>query len=280
MTHRIATLSLVLAALCPAAASAQSQGGFSARPPSGSFADLAAGRLTVPIHCPSTCTVAARLTVPAQDARRMVLPFWKTNQLLANEDDNDSFEAGDHRLGLELVDAEVRRSLVPSLLFPLLGRVRVKVELQADFDEGGSATPSVTGWLRWPRSPVQRGGRGAAGLVRSISGPASVPLGSATAGFAVRLRQTSAQRVVRAGLVTAGGLLSTRRAAFSLGTRRVGAARLRRGGAFTVRVPLRGKRLDTARSFAPLPAQVYVDVVDSASGAVVDHGIRRFTLTG
>src|SRR3954470_5745580 len=171
MRPRSAALLAAALALPGPAALAQSQGGFSARPPHGSFADLAAGRLEVPVHCPSACTVAARLTVPAQDARRMALPFWKTDQLLAVENDTDTFEAGDAMLGLELVTSAVRKHLVPSLVFPLFSSVRIKVELQADFDSGESATPSVTGRLRWPAPADENGGAGIHGIVRSISGP-------------------------------------------------------------------------------------------------------------
>lgn len=276
---RFALLVAALALPVPTAL-AQSQGGFTARPPHGSFADLAAGRLKVPVHCPTACTVAARLTVPAQDARRMAIPLWKTDQLLAVEGDNDTFAAGDAMLGLELVTAEVRRRLIPSLLFPLFGSVRVKVELQADLDDGESATPSVTSRLVWPPVASENGGRGIPrGIVRSITGPASVTLGTRTAAFDVRLRPTSARSVIRAGVTTAGDILSTTSFTFTDGSRAAGPAALRRGGTFTLHVPLRHGNLATAGQLAPLSAQVFVDVVDSASGRIRDHGIRRFTLT-
>src|SRR3954453_5665072 len=117
MRPRTVAAMAVALALPASSALGQTQGGFTAKPPRGSFADLAAGRLKVPVHCPSACTVAARLTVPAQDARHMALPFWETDQLLAVENDNDTFEAGDSLLGLELVTSAVRKRLVPSLLF-------------------------------------------------------------------------------------------------------------------------------------------------------------------
>jgi hypothetical protein len=166
------------------------------------------------------------------------------------------------------------------LLFPLFGSVRVKVELQADMDDGESATPSVTSRLYWPSVASENGGRGAPrGIVRSISGPSFVPLGTRTAAFDVHLRPTSANSVIRAGVTTAGDILSTTNFAFTDGSRKAGPKALRRGGTFTLRVPLRHGDLGTASQLAPLAAQVFVDVVDRASGAIRDHGIRRFTLT-
>lgn len=280
MRPRTAAVLAVAFALPAPTALGQSQGGFSAKPPRGSFADLAAGRLKVPVHCPTACTVAARLTVPAQDARRMALPFWKTDQLLAVEGDADTFAAGDAMLGLELVTSAVRNYLVPSLLFPLFASVRVKVELQADLDDGESATPSVTSRLVWPAVASENGGRGTPhGIVRSISGPSSVTLGTRSAAFDVRLRTTSAGTVIRAGVTTAGDILSTTDFTFTDGGRRAGPRSLRRGGTFTLHVPLRRGNLSTAGQLAPLAAQVYVDAVAGATGVVRDHGIRRFVLT-
>lgn len=278
-SRTVAAMAAALA-LPTAPALAQTQGGFTAKPPHGSFADLAAGRLKVPVHCPSACTVAARLTVPAQDARRMAMPFWETQQLLAVENDNDTFEAGDWLLGLELVTPAVRKRLVPSLLFPLFATVRVKVELQADLDDGESLTPSVTGRLRWPTPASEQGGRGTpSGIVRSISGPSSFALGTPSGEFSVRLRPTASNRAIRAGVTTAGDILSTPSFAFYDGARKVGQAALRRGGTFTLRVPLRHGNLATATDLAPLAAQVFVDVVDRATRHLRDHAIRRFTLT-
>src|SRR4051794_39105357 len=280
MRSRTVTALAVALALPASPAVAQTQGGFTAKPPRGSFADLAAGRLKVPVHCPSACTVAARLTVPAQDARRMAMPWWETQQLLAVEGDEDTFEEGDWLLGLELVTPAVRKRLTPSLLFGLFSTVRVKVELQADLDDGESLTPSVTGRLRWPAPASEQGGRGSPrGIVRSISGPSSFALGTPSGAFSVRLRPTSGQREIRAGVTTAGAILSTPGFAFYDGAHRAGPAGLRRGGTFTLRVPLRHGNLSTATDLAPLAAQVFVDVVDRATGRVRDHAVRRFVLT-
>jgi len=262
------------------AALGQSEAGFTARPPSGTFRQLADGTLKMRVHCPTNCTVAARLTVPAQDARRMALPFWEEDQLLAVESDNDSFPAGDAMLGFQLVTSAVRRYMVPSFEFPVLGSVRVKVELQADFDDGGSATPSVTGHLLWPATDDENGGRGTPrGIVRSISGPRSVALGTPTASYTVDLRPTSAASTIHAGVHTGGGLLDSASSAFYDGARKVGPKALRRGGTFTLRVGLRHGNLRAANDVAPLAAEVYVDVVDGATGKLRDHGIRRLTLT-
>jgi hypothetical protein len=279
MRSRTAAAMAVALALPTAPAVAQTQGGFTAKPPHGSFADLVAGRLKVPVHCPSACTVAARLTVPAQDARRMAMPFWETQQLLAVENDTDTFEAGDWMLGLELVTPAVRKRLTPSLLFGLFSTVRVKVELQADLDDGESLTPSVTGRLRWPTPASEQGGRGTNGIVRSISGPSSFALGTPSGAFSVRLRPTTSDRVIRAGVTTAGAILSTPSFAFYDGARKAGPAALHRGGTFTLHVPLRHGNLATAADLAPLAAQVFVDVADRATGHLRDHAIHRFALT-
>jgi hypothetical protein len=137
----------------------------------------------------------------------------------------------------------------------------------------------VTGKLRWPQPAPEDGGRGAAGIVRSISGPSSFPLGTRIGAFTVRLRPTGPGRVIRAGVHTAGGLLSSDRFVFLDGGRKATGAALRRGGTFTLRVPLRGKLLRAAKDVAPVAAEVFVDVVDATTDAVRDHGIRRFTLT-
>lgn len=253
-------------------------GSFTAKPPQGTFKQLLAGKLSVPVHCPEACTVAARLIVAAKDARRMALPSWQSNQLLAIENDEDSLPAGNSRLGLTMISAAVARQMRASLAFPVLGNVGIKVELQADWGDGAEGHTSVTGRLRWPSVPGDRGGRGGHGLVRSISGPTAVPLGTATGTFSVRLAPLPAGAKLQAGVRTAGGLLSTESFELYAGSRRAGPAALRRGGTFTMRVPLKGPGLQQADRVAPLPAEVYVRVL-GRSGKRLDRGFRRFTIS-
>lgn len=241
-------------------------GSFTARAPQGSFRDLLDGKLTLPVHCPQDCTVAARLIVAAQDARRMAFPLWRANQVVGTESDEDNLPAGTRRLPLVPASAAVGRQLRGSLAFPIFGWVGIKVEIQADWGEGSYIT-SVTGRLRWPSLPLPRTRRGS---IRSIAAPGTVALGARSVSASVRLGP--GRSLPRGGVRSAGALLDGAGQFFS-GDRVATPAQLRRGGTFTLVARWDEEATKAASGVAPLPAEVFV----KRGGK---RAARRFTVRG
>lgn len=253
--------------LAPGPARAQEADGFSAKAPRGSFGDLSAGRLTMPVHCPQDCTVAANLIVAAADQRRMGFPGWRSQLPVATESDQDSFSAGDSKLTLATFPTLVGR-LKDALAFPLFGRVRIKVELQADWGEGSVIT-SVTGSLRWPLVGDDNGGR--RGTVRGIDVDEPVSLGDRRARFTVRLAPGSS--AFAAGTRVAGSTANSQTFTVLDGARPATKAALARGGTFRVIVRWGAGAVQRASGLTPLAAEAWVQRGTS-------RAVRRFTLRG
>lgn len=229
-------------------------GNFVARAPRGTFRDLLRGRLRVPIQCPQECTVAARLTIPAKDGRRMGIPGSRANPVIGQETDADTFAAGPAMLLLAPPTAQMKRRLRAALAFPLFRRVVVKVELQADWDDSGSRFTSVTRRLPWPAPPPADGRDG---TILDVEVPGSIAASAKVARLAVRL--APGRSLPTAGVRSAGAAVDVSTTTF---LRRDGRAAppaaLRRGGTFVAVVTWDDEAVRDAGGVTPIVAEAWV----------------------
>ena len=229
-------------------------GSFTAKPPRGSFRDLLAGKLVVPITCPEECVVAARLTVPAKDGRRMGIPGSRANPVLGQETDADSFPAGSHRLVLAPPTKLMARRLRAALAFPLFPRLVVNVELQADWGDEGSVFTSVTGNVRWPRPAVPPDHTGS---ILEVDAPDRVAAAARSVRFGVRLGP--GRSPVSAGVRAAGATVDSKAFQFLTPTGRTASpAALSRGGRFVVVVTWDEESARDASGITPIVAEAWV----------------------
>lgn len=238
---------------------------FTAKAPRGTFRDLLAGRLKLPVRCPQECTIAARLTVPAKDGRTMGIPGTRANPVLGQETDDDTFAAGSALVPLAPPSRVMKRRLAAALAFPLFSSLVIKVEVQADWGEGSVFT-SVTGRLRWPSPPVADGRDG---TILDIDPPGTVSATARSARFQVRLARGRSLPV--AGVRTAGAAVDVRGEFLTRSGKAASPAALRRGGTFVVAVAWDEEAARDAASVTPIAAEAWVRRGKSRAA-------RRFTL--
>lgn len=245
-----------------------SPGDFKLSAPHSSMDALDRGRFPVTFRCPATCDAALRVRVSRDAARRMGIPSWRTNQVIATLD----VEGGS---GAKTVHLAVARNVAAHIRSSFQFRLfeELPVTVAADFR---STEKSVSTTLAWPNYRVRPSHAFDRRIFLSVRGPSRISLSKRFAVFRVRIAKipSNAGKVVfSAAIFTAGGLLSSSQ------DNGVPYAVARNGGTFTLKLPIASARgVRQARSVAPLAAVLEMGLLVKHRNKSEDAPARPFTL--
>lgn len=210
---------------------------------SGSFSDLWRHRLKVSVTCTQTCDYEGTLEVSAADASRFVT----TKRVIG------FFSHAQAPKGTSTTTVTPRLSPFFQVWPLFSGPVAVTVRI------GGA---SASGSLAWPKVASDRDGKGRH-LIKGISGPRSVSLASSSVDYQVRMAGLPGTRYIVAGIDTPGNYLISQ-AKWYMDGRLATGADFRKGGTFTLTIPIAGapRGVAKARQFAPASAEVQVGILN------------------